>query len=229
MAELDELKTEIREQIDGLIDSLQLDKDEIKTQVATILADMEEALVRHQAGEPGQMELVEQLAKEIRATVAIPVLERNREAKERVLSVIATGIRGFFSIAFRVLGAGVLILGLLVLPGCAWLAPSTSVPRPVELGVAGLVENLCQVATQCVAESRIPAMPSSCDDTPGMLYHEAHGKEVDGMLVRSGGADICAAIDQCVAAEPPLPSNMPPIYSRWCGTVQGIADAAIGT
>lgn len=231
MTDLDVLLVEARKQVDEFIESLKLDRDNIRDQAAVIIGNMEEAARRAQAGESGQIELIEQLAKELHATIAIPTLRRNREAQERVRTIISVGIGGFFKMLIRGLGAAVLLLAVGVLPGCSWFTPSTNVPHPVKLGVAGLVENLCEVAAKCESEDRIAAAPADCGDEPGTLYYEVHQRKVDGFLIRVGGANICTAIDQCVAADvdPPLPDNMPPIYSRWCGTVQGIADAAIGT
>lgn len=223
--DLQKLKDEIEEQIDGILDALEVSREEVRAETETIRLAMHTALARHALGEPGQLEHLKRLAKEIPSTLAIPTLVASAEAKRRVFGVIGRTIDALFSVAARLLGPAVVLALALMLPGCAWLIGPTKVPGPL---IQGVVENVCDVVDDCVAAGKLPADAPACENTEGTFYAEAHGKTINGALVGTGAAEVCGLIEQCLAApQSPFPSNQAADYRRWCGRLQGISQAAL--
>ena len=221
--ELEGIKTEIETALDSALESLEVSREDVRRETETIRLAMHEAIVRHAAGQPGQLEHLRRLAKEIPSVLAIPTLEIQADAKARVFRVIASVLDGLFAVAARAL-APVLLLGLLVLPGCAWLLSHSTVPSPL---VVGVVENVCDVVDDCVATGRLQVDAPACEDTPGTFYAEAHAKTISGELVGSGAAEVCGMIETCLTAWPEAAANQVADYRRWCGRLQGIAQAAL--
>lgn len=173
----------------------------------------------------GDLEHVKALRHEIPAVMTRAAVNVREANEERVMHVASRVLTTLFGLIAKTI-APVLLLALLVLPGCAMMRGTDTVPTP---GIRGLVGSTCGVLEHCARDGRVPTLPDACDasrDTSLVSVLEDE-KTIKGSDLAVGMAAICGSLDACLDAWPDLQDYRRRSYLRWCTVLEETAASAM--
>lgn len=157
----------------------------------------------------------------------IPVILQNAgltiraQNRDRVVTIGSSFLGKLISVVAKAITPAMLVFVLLVGAGCTMRRGyTTTAPN------RNLVNNLCEVTSDCVRNGWLVAAPQDCRyDVPVSLVAQLREEKlVHGSTLASGVGNICAAVDSCLgAAGEKIPDYRRTDYVRWCDRMKTTA------